>query len=171
MKRFLQRLFKLVAYLAAGVVILLAIAVGLFRLFLPRLPEYQDEIKAWASDAIGMQVQFSGMDARWGLLGPQLEFYNAELVRPSTMTRVIAAEQVSVGVALTRLFADRTLVVDRVVVRDTSVEIRQLPDGRWWVQGSPVDELLDLRNDGTPLGDIQVITENVELQLIRPGVT
>ncbi len=169
MKKFLQRLFKLVAYLAAGVVILLAIAVGLFRLFLPRLPEYQDEIKAWASDAIGMQVQFSGMDARWGLLGPQLEFYNAELVRPSTMTRVIAAEQVSVGVALTRLFADRTLVVDRVVVRDTSVEIRQLPDGRWWVQGSPVDELLDLRNDGTPLGDIQVITENVELQLIRPG--
>ena len=52
MKNFLQRLFKFFAYLAAGVVILLAIAVGLFRLFLPRLPEYQDEIKSWASAAI-----------------------------------------------------------------------------------------------------------------------
>ena len=169
MKRLLQRLFKFVAYLAAGVVILLAIAVGLFRLFLPRLPEYQDEIKTWASNAIGMQVEFSGMDARWGLLGPQLEFYDAELVRPSTMTRVITAEQVSVGVALTRLLADRTLVVDRVVIRDTSIEVRQLPDGRWWVQGSPVDELLEMRSGDATLGDIQVITENVELQLIRPG--
>jgi uncharacterized protein YhdP len=48
MKSFLQRLLKYLAYLAAGVVILLAVAVGLFRLLLPRLPEYQDEIKAWA---------------------------------------------------------------------------------------------------------------------------
>jgi len=39
MKVFLQRLIKAAAYAAAGVVILLAIAVGLFRLFLPRLPE------------------------------------------------------------------------------------------------------------------------------------
>ena len=169
MKRILQRLFKFVAYLAAGVVILLAIAVGLFRLFLPRLPEYQDEIKAWASEAIGMQVDFSGMDARWALSGPQLEFYDAELIRPSTMTRVVAAEQVSVGVGLARLLADRTLVVDRVVVRDTAVEVRQLPDGRWWVQGMAIDDLMDLRGDGGGLGDIQVITENVELQLIRPG--
>jgi len=170
MKIFLQRLFKFFAYLAAGVVILLAIAVGLFRLFLPRLPEYQDEIKSWASAAIGMQVEFSGMNARWGLSGPQLEFYDAELIRSTTMTRVIAAEQVSVGVALTRLLVDRTLVVDRVVVRDTSVEVRQLPDGRWWVQGTPVRELLDFPiGEGGNLGDIEFIAEQVELQLIRPG--
>ena len=61
-KILLQRLIRFLAYLAAGIVILLAIAVGLFRLLLPRLPEYQDEIKAWASQAIGMEVQFSGKD-------------------------------------------------------------------------------------------------------------
>lgn len=170
MKIFLQRLFKFCAYVAAGVVILLAIAVGLFRLFLPRLPEYQDEIKSWASTAIGMQVDFSGMNARWGLSGPQLEFYDAELIRGTTMTRVIAAEQVSVGVALTRLLVDRTLVIDRVVVRDTTVEVRQLPNGRWWVQGTPVNELLDfpVGEEGN-LGDMEFIAEQVELQLIRPG--
>ena len=74
MKRFLRRLTKYIAYLAAVIVILLAIAVGLFRLFLPRVPEYQDEIKGWASAAIGMQVEFSGMDARWGLSAPELQF-------------------------------------------------------------------------------------------------
>jgi uncharacterized protein YhdP len=35
MKNLLQRLIQVVAYTAAGIVILLAIAVGLFRLFLP----------------------------------------------------------------------------------------------------------------------------------------
>ncbi len=170
MTKFLQRLFKFFAYLAAGVVILLAIAVGLFRLLLPRLPEYQDEIKAWASDAIGMRVNFSGMDARWGLSGPQLEFYDAELIRGSTMQRIVAAEQVSVGVALTRLLVDRTLVIDRVVVRDTSVEIRQLPNGRWWIQGMPADDLLNFYTPGNgDLGDVEIIADEVELQLIRPG--
>ena len=169
MKKFLQRLFKFLAYLAAGVVILLAVAVGLFRLFLPRLPEYQDEIKAWASNAIGMQVEFSGMDARWGLSGPQLEFYDAELIRPATMTRVVAADQVSVGVALSRLLMDRTLVVDRLVIRDTSVEVRQLPNGRWWIQGTPYEDLVVIQTGGGNLGDVEVIAESVELQVIRPG--
>jgi uncharacterized protein YhdP len=170
MKIFLQRLFKFFAYVAAAVVILLAVAVGLFRLFLPRLPEYQDEIKSWASAAIGMQVEFSGMDARWGLSGPQLEFYDAELLRGATMSRVIAAGQVSVGVALMRLLVDRTLVVDRVIVRDSTVEVRQLPNGRWWVQGTPASELLDLpAGDTGKLGDIEFIAEQIEVQLIRPG--
>ena len=46
MKQFIRQMLKLLAYAAACVVILLAIVVGLFRLFLPRVPEYQDEIKA-----------------------------------------------------------------------------------------------------------------------------
>jgi len=170
MKNLLQRLFKTLAYLAAGVVILLAIAVGLFRLFLPRLPEYQDEIKAWASAAIGMQVNFSGMDARWGLSGPQLDFYDAELVRDASRTTLIAARQVSIGVALTRLLADRTLVVDRVEIRDSNVEIRQLPNGYWWIQGVPAEELLNFGGGDSPdLGDIEVIVDQLAVQLIRPA--
>jgi len=168
MKNLLQRLFKILAYLAAGVVILLAIAVGLFRLLLPRLPEYQDEIKAWASAAIGMQVNFSGMNARWGLSGPQLDFYDAELVRDASRTTLIAARQVSIGVALTRLLADRMLVVDRVEIRDSSVEVRQLPNGYWWIQGVPAEELLDFgAADSGDLGDIEVVVDQLDVQLIR----
>ena len=170
MKSFLQRLLKYLAYLAAGVVILLAVAVGLFRLFLPRLPEYQDEIKAWASDAIGMQVEFSGMDARWGLSGPQLEFYDAELTRGAPVSRVIAAEQVSIGIALTRLVADRTLVVNRVVIRDTDLEVRQLPNGEWWIQGIALKDLpIEQPGAGDNLGDIEVTAADVALNLILPG--
>lgn len=170
MRKLLQRLLKIAAYAAAGLVILLAIAVGLFRLFLPRLPEYQDEIKGWASTAIGMQVEFTGMDARWGLSGPELNFYGAELLRPGDQTRLVAAGEVGVGVSLMRLLIDRTLVVDMVTVRDTSIELRQLEDGRWQVQGADPRDLINTSPaDPGAIGSVDVIGVNIELQLIRPG--
>ena len=170
MKVFLQRLFKFAAYAAAGVVILLAIAVGLFRLFLPRLPEYQDEIKDWASAAIGMQVEFSGMDARWGLSGPELKFYGAELIRPGSQTRLLVAQEVGVGVSLMRLLRDRTLVVDTVTIRNTSIELRQLDDGSWQIQGAAPGDLFPAAPvDAENIGSIDVIGVNIEIQLIRPG--
>ncbi|MDH3431224.1 MAG: YhdP family protein [Gammaproteobacteria bacterium] len=172
MNRFLKRLLKVFAYVAGGVVILLAIAVGLFRLFLPRLPEYQEDIKSWASAAIGLSVEFSGMDARWGLSGPELEFYDAELVSPDRNARIIAAEQVSVGVGLMRLLVDRKAIVDRFVVRNTRVEVRQLDDGQWWVQGSPFDKLIPARGGettGAGLGRIEIVGEDVEIQFLQPG--
>lgn len=170
MKVLLQRLFKFAAYTAAGVVILLAIAVGLFRLFLPRLPEYQEDIKDWASAAIGMQVEFTGMDARWGLSGPELEFYDTELIRPNTQIRLVSAEKVRISVALTRLLLEGERVVDRIVISDTSIEIRQLEDGRWWVQGAPVDELPGAGAGGNPrLSDVEVIAEDIRIDFLQPG--
>ncbi|MDH3410733.1 MAG: hypothetical protein OEN51_15350, partial [Gammaproteobacteria bacterium] len=147
MTKLLRRLIKYLAYTAGGILILLAIAVGLFRLFLPRLPEYQEDIKSWASTAIGLHVEFSGMDARWGLSGPEIEFYDAELIAPESLTRIVAADEVSIGLALTRLLFDRKAVVDRVAVRNTSIEVRRLPNGEWWVQGSRPDQLIPARPD------------------------
>ena len=175
MKKLLRRLLKFFAYTAGSIVILLAILVGLFRLFLPRLPEYQEDIKSWASAAIGMDVEFSGMDARWGLSGPEIEFYDAELISRETRSRIVAADEVSIGLGLSRLLFDRKAVVDRVVVRDTTLEVRQLPNGQWWVQGSPPDKLLPLRNGSTNgdasggLGPIEIVGEDIEVQFLQPG--
>ncbi len=170
MKLLLQRLFKFFAYTVAGVVILLAIAVGLFRLFLPRLPEYQEDIKNWASAAIGMQVEFSGMDARWGLSGPELEFYDTQLVRTDTQTRLVAAETVRISVALTRLLLKGERVIDRIVVSDTSIEVRQLEGGGWWVQGAPIDDLFGDRATAKPaLTEIEIIAEDIQIEFMQPG--
>lgn len=170
MRLLFRRLLKFLAYSAAGVVILLAVAVGLFRLFLPRLPEYQEEIKAWANNAIGVQVEFSGMDARWGLSGPELEFYDAELIRPDSEVRIVAAEEVRVGVGLIRWLVDRTLIVDRIVISETSIDIRQLTDGSYRIQGSSLDELLALR-PSSPDSDVKIdiIGERLQLAFMQPG--
>ena len=170
MKQFFRKMLKLAAYSAAALVILLAILVGLFRLFLPRLPEYQDDIENWASNIIGMEVQFSGMNARWGLRGPEIEFYETELAHLDTQTRAIAAELVSVGISASRLLFEQEIVVDRVVIRGTSIEIRQLENGEWWVQGRPVGEL-PIAESGVRqrLGDVEFVGERIEVRFLQPG--
>lgn len=171
MKQFFRKLLKVLAYTAATLVILLAILVGLFRLFLPRLPEYQDDIEQWASNAIGMDVTFSGMNARWGLAGPEVEFYDTELIHRDTQTRAIAADLVSVGISVSSLLFDQALLVDRVVIRETSIEIRQLEDGGWWIQGRALDELPRPEGGGGTqrLGDMDIVGEDIELLFLQPG--
>ncbi len=171
MKQLLQRLAKYLAYFAAAVVILLAVAVGLFRLMLPRLPEYQEEIKNWASAAIGMQVEFTGMDARWRLSGPELNFYNAELMRPDGSDSLLGVDELSIGVGLMRLLVDRELVVDRVLIRDTSLDLRQADDGAWLLQGVPLEELVGFRKE-LPQGSgaaVTVIGQSISLDYWPPG--
>ncbi len=170
MIRILRRLLKFALYTASGILIALAIAVGLFRLFLPRLPEYQAEIKSWASEAIGLHVEFSGMNARWGLSGPELAFYDAELNRPGSPSSLVAAEEVRVGVALMRLLGEGALVVDRVVVRDSSIEIEQLDDGSWLVQGSKTEGLFgDRAGVADAPADIEIVAENISIAVLQPG--
>ena len=165
MKQLLKRLTKFLAYFAAAVVILLAVAVGLFRLMLPRLPEYQEEIKEWARAAIGMQVEFSGMNARWRLSGPEINFYNAELGKPDGSGILLGVDELTVGVGLTRLLVDREFVVDRVVIKDTSLDLRQTEDGAWTIQGVPFDSLIGSGRELPEGGGaaVTIIGQNIDL--------
>ncbi|MDH5215891.1 MAG: DUF3971 domain-containing protein, partial [Gammaproteobacteria bacterium] len=171
MKSWLNKLVKMLAYLSAAVVILLAIAVGLFRLMLPRLPEYQEQIKGWASAAIGMRVEFSDMDARWRLSGPELSFSNARLSRAVEDSPLLSVEEVSVGVSLMRLLSDRELVADRIVIRDAEVDVVLTDDRAWIVQGLPIDELLGSRavSEGQN-GDMSLVARDILVRYQHPGV-
>ncbi len=164
--RWLGKLFKYAAYLGAAVVILLAIGVGLFRLMLPKLPAYQEEIKQWANAAIGLQVEFSGMDARWRLSGPELTFYDAQLATAGGAS-VLHAEEVSVGVELLRLLLDLELVADRVLIRDAEVEFTQADDGSWLIQGLPLAGFGPAPSAGGG-GALVVIGEDLELSVALP---
>ena len=169
MKQFFRKLIKSVAYIGAAIVIVLAIAVGIFRLMLPRLPEYQEEIKDWASAAIGMSVEFSGMNARWRLSGPELSFFDAALRAGDAPANALTAEEVSIGVGLLRLIADRELVVDRVTIRDSAIDLRQDQDGRWMLQGIALEELLEGREMTDDGGRVEVIGVDVDVDFEHPS--
>jgi uncharacterized protein (TIGR02099 family) len=169
MKKLLRMLVKFLVYLGTALVILLAVAVGLFRLFLPKLPEYQEEIKEWANAAVGMQVEFSGMDARWRFRGPELNFYDAELISRDNSLTVLHAEEVRVGVGLMRLLLDRELVADRILIRDTSIDVARDADGTWRVQGIATDAFTDSRMAATDRArPLVVVGEDVLVNFRHP---
>lgn len=170
MKNLLRKLLKYLAYTGAALVIVLAIAVGIFRLMLPRLPEYQEEIKGWASAAIGMQVEFSGITARWRLSGPELTILDANLMRADTGQSVLTADEVSIGVGLLRLILDRELVVERISIRGTAIDLRQDENGNWLLQGLQLDELIGSR-DATAgsSGDVDIIGTDIDVTYEHPA--
>jgi uncharacterized protein (TIGR02099 family) len=169
MKQLLKKLIKGLAYGAAAVVIVLAVAVGIFRLMLPRLPEYQEEIKTWASNAIGMRVEFAGMNARWRLSGPELSFFDAGLGMIGSEADILTAGEVSIGVGLLRLVADRELVVDRVSIRNTQIDLRQDESGTWQVQGMPLDEIIGARSvPAAGGGEVEVVGQNIAVSYEHP---
>ncbi len=136
MLKFLKSLAKRFAAVMAALVIVLAIAVGAFRLLLPQLPTYQEQIKGWAEGALGMPVQFSRMDARWGLQGPELTFFDALIGEADTQTgALVAADQVRVGISLVALIASQQVSVNRVTLVGTSLETERLAPGMYRVQG------------------------------------
>lgn len=168
MKQLLRKIVKYLAYTAAAAVIVLAIAVGLFRLMLPKLPEYQEQIKDWADSAIGMRVEFSGMDARWRLSGPELNFYDARLMARDADVTLLQAEEVSVGVALARLLLDRELVADRILIHDSVIDVTHASDG-WRVQGFDVDEFIEARMESSGrAGSLTVVAEDIRVNVTQP---
>lgn len=168
MKNLFRRILKFLGYSGAALVILLAIAVGLFRLLLPKLPAHQEDIKRWADQAIGMQVDFSAMNARWRLSGPELNFYDAALIAPGSGEIILEASEISVGVGLTRLILDRKLVVDRVLVRGSTIDMRHSLDGSVLIQGMSIDDLnnmVPVRMENT--GDIEFIGQDITVRYQR----
>ncbi len=168
MKQLLRRILKFLAYTGAGSVIVLAIAVGLFRLLLPKLPEYQEDIKRWADQAIGMQVEFSAMNARWRLSGPELNFYDAALTLAGSDEPLIEASEISVGVGLIRLLLDRKLVVDRIVVQGTTLDLQHSLDGDLLIQGMTIEDLAALVPVRTEkAGDMEFIGQDITIRYQR----
>ncbi len=168
-RNIIRKIAKALVYFSAAIVILLAVAVGLFRLLLPQLPEYQNEIKAWANAAIGMQVEFSDMRARWRLSGPELSFDQANLSASSESPSLLSVAEVSVGVSLLRLLRDREFVVDRIEFSGTEITIQHSENDGWLVQGIPADQIISRPGmDSNQSENVIVVAEDVTVNYLLP---
>jgi uncharacterized protein (TIGR02099 family) len=167
MNRYAASALKFFAYSVAGLVILLAVGVGLLRLMLPELPAYREEIRARAGAAIGLDVEFAGIDARWRLNGPELIFTDVTLTDPDSGEAVLAAEEVSVGGSIPRMLRERRVTVGRLALTGTAVTVERLPDGGFAVQGRSAETSEDVSGGDLPR-DIRVVLEDVDFTYRDP---
>jgi uncharacterized protein (TIGR02099 family) len=132
-------------YLAAAAVIALALLVGVVRLLLPQVPEYQDDIRAWASTATGYDIRFGSISASWPLSGPQLSFYDVSLTRPGETAAVLSARELSAGLSVMRLLRDGRPSLAHIAVTGTRINVEHTPAGEFHVQGRRIEDLLPQR--------------------------
>ncbi|NNF52041.1 MAG: hypothetical protein HKN59_06355, partial [Gammaproteobacteria bacterium] len=125
----LRRLWRWIAGSFAGLVIILAVALGLFRLMLPQIPAYHAQIEDWASKAVGLPVKLGRLDARWSFGGPELTFKNARLFARDTNDLLIEAAEGSVGINLGELFREGRIQPGKVALVGTRLSLERNAEG------------------------------------------
>ncbi|NIW23215.1 MAG: hypothetical protein GWN29_00850, partial [Gammaproteobacteria bacterium] len=164
MPNFLRKLINGLGVGAAVLVIVAAIGVGAFRLLIAELPSYQGQVQAWAQEVLGLRVSFSRLDARWGLRGPELSFYDASVARPDQQAEpMIRAGEVTLGLSPMVLFLERRLAVSRLALERTELTLERGVDGELRLQGAPSDQQssTDLRFEDLPAVAIAVSDSNI----------
>ena len=164
MPNFLRKLIKGLGVAAAVLVIVAAIGVGAFRLLIAELPSYQGQVQAWAQDMLGVSVSFSRLDARWGLRGPELSFYDASVARPDQEAEpMVSAGEVTLGLSPMVLFLERRLAVSRLSLERSELTLERGVDGELRLQGAPSDQRssTDLRFEDLPPVAIALSDSNI----------
>lgn len=128
-----RKIWRWSASIVAGLVIVLAMAVGAFRLFLPQLPEYQAQIETWATQALGRPLKIGNIDARLSLEGPLIVFRDTVVLAPDGVTPVVNANSISVVISMMDLLFEQELAVSSVRIEGILLEVEQLEDGRFYV--------------------------------------
>ncbi len=163
MSRLLPRLLRGLVYVAATSVILLALLVGLVRLLLPLVPEYREEVGRVVAQATGLDVEFQRLSASWPLRGPELSLFDVQLMDPDSGLEVIAAQEVSVGLSVLRLFGEGALVPSRLAVTGAAIEVERAVDG-WLLQGRPIAEWLPASETPARVPEIDLVLESVSVR-------
>lgn len=173
----IRRLWRVAAGLLATLVVLLAVAVGLVRLALVQVPEYQAQIESWASDALGWPVEISSMDARLGWGGPQLRFTDARvLTRDGRLTLVHAAAG-SMQIETWSLLRGRPRP-GAVSFSGVALRVERNVDGRWGLLGADGPLLPERAPDADtvmpqlrdlPAGDLVLQDVTLEFEDLQHG--
>jgi uncharacterized protein YhdP len=128
----LRRLYLLFAI----VLIVLAVLVQLARSFSYMASDYADELGAYLSERIGLQVSFGQIEADWQGLKPIMQLYDVRLYGDSD-EQILSLDHARLHLDLWGSLVRARLHWDTVALKGSHMEFHQLPDGRWQIPGLP----------------------------------
>jgi len=147
MQGVLRKILKWLVYAGAAGVMLLALLVGIARLLLPLVPEYQEDIRRWAADATGFDVQFQNISASWPFAGPELQFIDVAVLSQETGEQIFFADNLTAGISVLMLVRDRKALLNRLGVEGAQIRVQRDVDGTLLFQDRPLDEFMALETD------------------------
>lgn len=144
-----RRLWRWTAGTVAAIVILLGLAVGIFRIVVAQVPGYRAHIEQLASESIGLQVRIGDAALEWGWHGPQLKLRNVRLLGPAERVVILRADALKVSLQLDKLLLEQSVQAGHITLVHPVADVAYL-NGQWRLAGVPVQggerELRDWRS-------------------------
>ncbi len=104
------------AALVAAAALLLALGVGVFRLAIELLPEYQQRVVDRVRETTGLRLEFDSVEARIGRYGPEVVFRGARVLPAEGGEPLVSADSGRVSLSIARSLWYRRAEVGRVVL-------------------------------------------------------
>ena len=141
--------------------ILLAMSAGVLRLVVVQLPSYQGEIWEWVQTELGVSLNFSQMDARWSLLGPEFSFRDATVSRiGAEADPILSAVEASITLSAAALISDRRLEVNRLTLEGSNLRLERTGGGTLRLANLPDDESVQTEISLADIPEVTIVVDN-----------
>lgn len=165
------RLWRLLAGICAGLLILSAVLLGALRLALALVPENAGRIQAWIERQTNLRIEFASLDARLRWYGPEVVLGGVRVLDRDGTQALFETREGSVALDVWNLFRTGEPVAGRVRFVAPSVTVVRLADGRIRLLGQrerPADRPpFDL--DRLPAGRVEIEDATVTYRDLKAG--
>jgi uncharacterized protein YhdP len=128
-------------YTVATLIIVLAIAISLIRIFLPDVKVYREQIEHVASSFLAQEVRIKSMDARLAGLTPMIIFNGVRMMDDSGKHEIMRFDEADVGLDLWRSLANRKFIPKSLTVYGVKLGITRRKDHTLVLQGLNISKL------------------------------
>jgi uncharacterized protein (TIGR02099 family) len=143
-----SRIWRWTGGAVAALALLLAVAIGGFRLWLEHSATLVPELVARVEHATGLTIRFARIDARLGLHGPELVFRDAQISSRDGAVTLATANAGRVGFDVWRSIATGRMAAARIVLDGAVVHVLVKPSG---LELLGAEALASQDTAGTPL--------------------
>ncbi len=163
-----RRIWKWTAISGGTLLLLMATAIGVFRIWLENSPELPAEVVLRVEKVTGLRFAFDKLDARLGLHGPELVFQKARITVPGQRDELVTAAAGRVGFDVWRSLRTGRVAAGRLVLEGAKLHVIVTPDAvELRGQGELANGGAHLAIGDLPVGLVAVIDSTVTVEDLR----
>ena len=142
-------------YSIVGIILIIAVAISLIRIFPPDVEAYREQIEELASTVIGQQVQIKSMDARLSGFTPIIIFNDVHLMDETGKREIIRFEKASLGLDLYRSIVNKKLSPRSFTIHGVKLGITRKRNGNFLIKGLDLKKLEEQLGATTDIADAE----------------
>lgn len=130
----IKKIFKIVGYLFAGLVILFALTVSVARLLTPYLNQHLPDFESWSSQLLETPVKLGNVHISWNYLEPEIAFDKVTLFDKKNHQAKMVIKQIKVNLSLFRSFFAWKPLPEAIKITGVQLTITQPASGEFRIE-------------------------------------